>query len=120
MKVIFDYSLMTVFHNQKWFVFKILVNMSLSKLTDAYQRTLHRRFLLVQCIQTGLLMSTGDVISQQLVESKGHRNHHYKRTWQFAFLGCCLVVRARLDWFHNPQVIIIKLIEKIINNYLLA
>lgn len=39
-------------------------------------------------------MGAGDVIAQQLVERRGLREHHGKRTLKMVAIGCCFVVSA--------------------------
>lgn len=40
----------------------------------------------------GLLMGTGDVIAQTVVEQKSLKNINILRTGQFTFIGLCFVV----------------------------
>ncbi|KAH1025414.1 hypothetical protein HUJ05_010146 [Dendroctonus ponderosae] len=55
--------------------------------------------LLVQSIQTSILMATGDALSQELMEKKGWKNYQARRTAEFAFLGCFLVGPALTGWY---------------------
>ncbi|XP_066851395.1 protein Mpv17 isoform X6 [Anser cygnoides] len=42
-------------------------------------------------LTAGALMGAGDVIAQQLVERRGLREHHGKRTLRMVAIGCCFV-----------------------------
>lgn len=61
-------------------------------LTTKYNKLLNTHFLLMQSVQTSVLMATGDALSQELIEKKGWKNYQARRTAEFAFLGCFLVV----------------------------
>lgn len=52
-----------------------------------YQDVLRRRPYLVQAVQTGALMGSGDLISQFLVEQKSITNVDYMRTLKFSSIG---------------------------------
>lgn len=45
-----------------------------------------RRPVLTQCVTTGILMGTGDILAQQGVERKG-RDHDFMRTTRMASYG---------------------------------
>ncbi|EOA93733.1 Protein Mpv17, partial [Anas platyrhynchos] len=47
----------------------------------------------------GALMGAGDVIAQQLVEQRGLRQHHTKRTLKMMAIGCCFVGQP---WAPSP------------------
>lgn len=52
-----------------------------------YQEFLRRRPYLVQAIQTGGLMATGDVISQVIIEKTYWRDTDIQRTLKFGSIG---------------------------------
>ncbi|XP_066851390.1 protein Mpv17 isoform X1 [Anser cygnoides] len=47
----------------------------------------------------GALMGAGDVIAQQLVERRGLREHHGKRTLRMVAIGCCFVGPVVGGWY---------------------
>lgn len=61
-------------------------------LWKAYQRTLAKHPILIQSIQTAILMGTGDVISQTLIEKKYYGKINLIRTAKFASVGFFLGV----------------------------
>lgn len=64
-----------------------------SRLTIAYKQTLNKRPLLVQAIQSGLLMGAGDFIAQTLFEGKiSLKELNFIRTVQFFVIGFVVVV----------------------------
>lgn len=52
-----------------------------------YQQALTRWPYLMQAIQTGSLMATGDIISQTFIESKSFKQLDVKRTIGFSSIG---------------------------------
>ncbi|KAI6059759.1 Protein Mpv17 isoform X1 [Aix galericulata] len=44
-------------------------------------------------------MGAGDVIAQQLVERRGLREHHGKRTLKMVAIGCCFVGPVVGGWY---------------------
>lgn len=48
--------------------------------------------IILNCIQSGILMGAGDGISQLYIEKTELGNYNYKRTARFAFMGCFVVV----------------------------
>ncbi|XP_062065123.1 protein Mpv17 isoform X1 [Lepus europaeus] len=63
----------------------------------AYQRALAAHPWKVQVLTAGSLMGLGDIISQQLVEKRGLREHQTGRTLTMASLGCGFVLPCRAD-----------------------
>lgn len=64
-----------------------------------YQTALSRRPILMQAIQTGALMATGDVIAQKFLENKSNSEFSLKRTMQFASIGFCVGGPALRFWY---------------------
>lgn len=54
-----------------------------------------------QCAQCGVLMGSGDLIAQTVVERKKFRDINFERTAFFASLGVVLVVRLFLSIIIN-------------------
>lgn len=52
-----------------------------------YQKTLVKYPILIQAAQSGVLMGTGDLIAQSIVEKKPFENINWLRTAQFASVG---------------------------------
>lgn len=52
-----------------------------------YQRSLVKYPILTQSVQTGLLMGTGDLISQTIIEKKTFSDINWFRTAQFSSVG---------------------------------
>ncbi|XP_068535269.1 protein Mpv17 [Anas acuta] len=50
-------------------------------------------------LTAGALMGAGDVIAQQLVERRGLRQHHAKRTLKMMAIGCCFVGPVVGGWY---------------------
>ncbi|XP_012583058.1 PREDICTED: protein Mpv17 isoform X2 [Condylura cristata] len=65
----------------------------------AYQRVLTAHPWKVQVLTAGLLMGLGDVISQQLVEKRGLREHQTARTLTMASLGSGFVGPVIGSWY---------------------
>ncbi|XP_060518867.1 protein Mpv17 [Cylas formicarius] len=65
----------------------------------AYQRLLKDRFVLVQALQTGILMGTSDVIAQFVIEKKKLKEYQFKRTGQFAIFGMTFVGPTLAIWY---------------------
>lgn len=61
-----------------------------------YEKVLKRYPLLTSSIQTAMLMGTGDIISQTVIEETPLTKVNLKRTTQFASVGLFLVVRIYL------------------------
>lgn len=57
-----------------------------------YQKCLKRYPLLVQSVQTGILVGSGDLIAQTVVEQTHITNLNVIRTAQFAGMGFFLMV----------------------------
>lgn len=70
--------------------------MSLSRFLQvvrrSYKNSLERRPILVQSIQTAILMGAGDVIAQTFIEKKDLSNYAWIRTAQFAGIGFFICV----------------------------
>ncbi|XP_015443601.2 protein Mpv17 isoform X1 [Pteropus alecto] len=65
----------------------------------AYQRALSAHPWKVQFLTAGSLMGLGDVISQQLVERRGLKEHQIGRTLTMASLGCGFVGPVVGGWY---------------------
>ncbi|XP_005400539.1 PREDICTED: protein Mpv17 isoform X1 [Chinchilla lanigera] len=65
----------------------------------AYQRALAAHPWKVQVLTAGSLMGLGDMISQQLVERRGLREHQTRRTWTMVCLGCGFVGPVVGGWY---------------------
>lgn len=57
----------------------------------AYKRALQKHPLLMQSLQTGALMGTGDLLAQVLVEKKRQGQLNLRRTLQFVGMGLVIV-----------------------------
>nr|XP_004928522.1 protein Mpv17 [Bombyx mori] len=64
-----------------------------------YQEFLRRRPYLVQAIQTGGLMATGDVISQVIIEKTYWRDTDIQRTLKFGSIGFFIGGPALRTWY---------------------
>ncbi|KAL0895774.1 hypothetical protein ABMA27_011825 [Loxostege sticticalis] len=64
-----------------------------------YQQALARRPYLVQAIQTGTLMATGDIISQTFIERKSFKDVDLKRTVGFSSIGFFVGGPALRVWY---------------------
>lgn len=64
----------------------------MGRLTKLYCKILDKHMLLVQSLQAGILMGTGDLIAQTCIEKRKISHLHYHRTGEFFLLGTCLVV----------------------------
>lgn len=64
----------------------------MSKLINAYRRILHTYPIIVQSIQTSMLMSLGDICAQTIIERKNLGEINLIRTARFGSLGIILVV----------------------------
>ncbi|KAH8153366.1 uncharacterized protein LAJ45_02178 [Morchella importuna] len=64
-----------------------------------YQARLAARPLLTQCITTGVLFGTGDIIAQQLVERKGLDNHDMMRTARMGGYGGIIFGPMVVHWY---------------------
>ncbi|KAL1491115.1 hypothetical protein ABEB36_011759 [Hypothenemus hampei] len=68
-------------------------------LFKTYQKLLKNHFMVVQAVQTGLLMGTGDFIAQTVIEGKKIKNYQLKRTVKFTLLGTCFVGPTLSLWY---------------------
>ncbi|VVC92510.1 protein Mpv17 [Leptidea sinapis] len=68
-------------------------------LVQFYQKLLKRRPYLVQAIQTGTLMATGDIISQTVIERKSFKYIDYVRTLKFSSIGFIIGGPALRVWY---------------------
>lgn len=57
-----------------------------------YRKLLKTHFLGVQSVQTGILISTGDILAQTAVEKKRMSEINFSRTSKFFIFGLGLVV----------------------------
>lgn len=64
----------------------------MSAVLRTYKRLLQQYPIASQCVQCGLLMGSGDLIAQTVVERKSLKNVNFERTAQFACVGLLLVV----------------------------
>lgn len=64
----------------------------MSKLIHAYRRILHAYPIIVQSVQTSLLMALGDICAQTIIEDKNLKQLDLIRTARFGSLGMILVV----------------------------
>lgn len=73
--------------------------MSLSTL---YKRALVRYPVLVQSVQSGLLMGAGDVIAQGFIERKDWQSFDGMRAFKFFGIGFCVGVSMRCVLRYYP------------------
>lgn len=66
---------------------------SINKINISYKNVLEKRPILVQSIQTGLLMGSGDLIAQKFIEKNDIKNIDWIRTSQFMGIGFFIGVR---------------------------
>ncbi|KAF2879609.1 hypothetical protein ILUMI_26560 [Ignelater luminosus] len=64
-----------------------------------YENALRRYPLLTSSIQTSMLMATGDIISQTVIEETSLKKVNLKRTAQFASVGLFLAGPALTTWY---------------------
>lgn len=65
----------------------------LSAVFQTYKRLLQQYPIASQCVQCGVLMGSGDLIAQTVVERKKFHNINFQRTAEFACVGLFIVVR---------------------------
>lgn len=70
-------------------VSRIRSNMSLSSL---YKRALVKYPVLVQSVQSGILMGSGDIIAQTLIEKRNLKTLDGMRAFRFFGIGFCIGV----------------------------
>lgn len=70
----------------------------MKRLFHLYQKILYKHPIPVQAIQTSLLMGTGDICAQFVVENKTLEDYSYVRTLQFGSLGIFLVVSIKKNF----------------------
>ena len=61
-------------------------------------------------VATGVLMTTGDVVAQRLVE--GRPRWDVARTAKFALVGACFFGPAWTIWYRNLDVFIPRLVAR--------
>ncbi|KAJ1158616.1 hypothetical protein NDU88_011304 [Pleurodeles waltl] len=66
-----------------------------------YQQLLSRHPWKTQLATAGTLMGVGDVISQQLVERKGLKDHDTTRTLKMMSIGFCFVGPVVGKWYQT-------------------
>ncbi|GLV39187.1 pasang lhamu [Carabus blaptoides fortunei] len=71
----------------------------MSAVWKVYQRSLGKYPILTQAIQTGLLMGTGDLISQTIIEKKTFSNINWVRTAQFTSVGLFIGGPGLRTWY---------------------
>ncbi|XP_041974486.1 protein Mpv17 [Aricia agestis] len=64
-----------------------------------YHQLLHKHPILMQAVQTGLLMGTGDIISQTLIEKRTREQFDFKRTAQFSSIGFFALGPSLRMWY---------------------
>lgn len=64
-----------------------------------YQKTLVKYPILIQAVQSGVLMGTGDLIAQSIVEKKPFENINWLRTAQFASVGLFVGGPGLRTWY---------------------
>ncbi|KAH3710583.1 hypothetical protein DPMN_070070 [Dreissena polymorpha] len=69
------------------------------RLWRAYQRALHAYPVMTASISAGCLMSTGDILSQFLVQKRSLAEYDGKRTLRFAFFGTFLGGPVITVWY---------------------
>ncbi|CAG9771996.1 unnamed protein product [Ceutorhynchus assimilis] len=70
-------------------------------LIKTYQKLLKNHFMVVQAVQTGLLMGVGDVVAQTLVEGKNLKKYQPVRTAKFMLLGTVFVGPSLSLWYRT-------------------
>lgn len=75
-------------------------------LLQMYNRALHSRPILIQTVQTSILMGTGDVISQIFIEKKPFEEYSILRTLQFSSIGFCFLVSTLTQLIINNSNVI--------------
>ncbi|KAK2726192.1 protein Mpv17-like [Artemia franciscana] len=78
----------------------------MSKIWKAYLRLLEKHPAKTQIIQTGILMSTGDIISQVGVEKRPVKEIDWKRNGKFSAFGFFLAGPAVRAWYNALDKII--------------
>ncbi|KAM9496431.1 mitochondrial inner membrane protein Mpv17 isoform 1-T2 [Clarias gariepinus] len=73
--------------------------MSISRLWRSYQALMTKKPWTVQIITAGSLMGVGDIISQQLIERRGLKNHSIKRTTKMMSIGFLFVGPVIGGWY---------------------
>ncbi|XP_064411151.1 protein Mpv17 [Latimeria chalumnae] len=71
----------------------------MANLWRLYQSLMSRHPWKMQILTAGTLVGVGDVISQQLVERKGLRDHSVKRTAKMMAIGFCFVGPVVGGWY---------------------
>lgn len=66
----------------------------MNAVVSTYKRLLKQYPIASQCVQCGLLMGSGDLIAQTVVDRKKIQNINFERTAQFACVGLLLVVSS--------------------------
>ncbi|XP_066159122.1 protein Mpv17 [Euwallacea fornicatus] len=64
-----------------------------------YQKLLKNHFMVVQAAQTGLLMGTGDIIAQTIIEGRTLKTYQPKRSIKFTLLGTIFVGPTLTVWY---------------------
>ncbi|KAL3282233.1 hypothetical protein HHI36_005428 [Cryptolaemus montrouzieri] len=78
----------------------------MDKSIRTYKKLLQTYPLLVQSVQTGVLMGTGDMIAQGFIEGRSLKNLDTKRTITFCGLGTCLVGPTLVTWYKTLSIIV--------------
>ncbi|XP_059611248.1 protein Mpv17 [Phlebotomus argentipes] len=69
------------------------------QLSSGYQKALAKYPLLTQSVQTGILMASGDLIAQTVVEKTSINKLDYLRTGQFFAIGLCMAGPGLRFWY---------------------
>ncbi|KAG5866488.1 hypothetical protein JTB14_004011 [Gonioctena quinquepunctata] len=76
------------------------------RITKLYCRLMRDNYVLVQAIQTGTLMSTGDLIAQTIIEKKPLKEVRWRRTANFFAIGTVVVGPALSVWYRTLSKLI--------------
>lgn len=77
----------------------VMNRLKFSNIKQIYQRILKKRPVLVNAVQTGILISTGDIIAQSLIERKKLTKIDIERTLHFFVIGIGIVVNTITVFF---------------------
>nr|XP_023024631.1 protein Mpv17-like [Leptinotarsa decemlineata] len=69
------------------------------RILKLYKKLLNDHFVMVQAVQTGTLMGTGDLIAQTIIEKKSFKQVHLWRTARFFAIGAVMVGPTISIWY---------------------